>query len=132
MTTRTATCACGQLRAVCEGEPVRTSVCHCLDCQRRTGSAFGFNARFARSSVRIEGEKKTWSRVADSGNSLTFHFCPSCGTTLYWFLHDLPDLIAVAAGGFADRTVPPPRISVYDESRRHAWVDIKVPVERLG
>ena len=41
MTTRTATCSCGQLRLACEGEPVRISICHCLECQKRTGSIFG-------------------------------------------------------------------------------------------
>ena len=46
LTIRKAACCCGQLRAVCQDEPVRISVCHCLDCQRRTGSAFGFQARY--------------------------------------------------------------------------------------
>lgn len=36
MTTRQASCSCGQLRLTCAGEPVRISVCHCLECQRRT------------------------------------------------------------------------------------------------
>src|SRR3546814_12386839 len=40
MRTYTATCRCGQLRAVCEGEPVRVSVFHCLECQKRSGGAF--------------------------------------------------------------------------------------------
>ena len=45
MTTRDASCSCGQLHLTCEGEPVRISVCHCLACQQRTGSAFGVQAR---------------------------------------------------------------------------------------
>ena len=53
---RIAHCACGWLRATCAGEPVRSSVCHCLECQRRTGSAFGSNATYAGDQVRIEGE----------------------------------------------------------------------------
>jgi hypothetical protein len=39
--TRTAACNCGQLCITCEGEPVRVSMCHCLECQRRTGAVFG-------------------------------------------------------------------------------------------
>ena len=46
MTTRRASCTCGQLHLETTGEPVRVSVCHCLDCQRRTGSAFAAQARF--------------------------------------------------------------------------------------
>ena len=52
MTTRNAACSCGQLQATTSGDPVRISVCHCLACQRRTGSVFGMQARFPRAQVR--------------------------------------------------------------------------------
>jgi Glutathione-dependent formaldehyde-activating enzyme len=67
MVTRTAECACGQLRAEADGEPIRVSVCHCLACQRRTGSAFGAQARFARDRVRVSGEAREFVRFADPG-----------------------------------------------------------------
>ena len=38
MTTRRAACSCGQLHLTIEGEPSRISMCHCLECQRRTGA----------------------------------------------------------------------------------------------
>jgi hypothetical protein len=44
MTARYAACGCEQLQLTAEGDPVRISVCHCLACQRRTGSAFGVQA----------------------------------------------------------------------------------------
>ncbi len=134
MTIRHAACACGQLRAACEGEPVRVSVCHCLDCQRRTGSAFGVQARFAKEKVTLAGRSKEFSRLADSGGRGSFRFCPDCGSTVCWSLDGFPDVIAVAVGTFADRSFPPPAISVYDASRRHAWVELKPdgPLERRG
>ena len=97
MTTRVAACHCGKLRAVCEGEPVRVSVCHCLECQRRTGSAFGVSARYPKEKVRAEGPSRQYSRIADSGFRLTFDFCPSCGTTIHWHLDQFPEVTAVAA-----------------------------------
>ena len=122
MTTREAACSCGQLRLTCVGEPVRISMCHCLECQKRTGSPFGVQARFRREQVTaIEGKATEFSRVGDEGNRITLRFCPECGSTLYWTISNFPDLIAVAVGGFADRDFPAPRISVY-ESRRHPWV----------
>lgn len=129
---RHATCACGQLRVACSGEPVRVSVCHCLDCQRRTGSAFGVQARFAREDVAIEGEASVFTRSSDSGNDVTHHFCPNCGSTVYWQLQALPDFVSVAVGAFADPQFPEPWISVY-EIRRHPWVRIEPegPIERL-
>ena len=51
--TRTATCQCGQLAVACEGDPVRISVCHCLDCQKRSGSSFAAQARFPVDKVTV-------------------------------------------------------------------------------
>ncbi len=118
---RRASCSCGQLHLVCEGEPVRVSMCHCLECQRRTGSVFGVQARFPRAAVTaIEGRSTQFTRVGDSGNPVTFHFCPVCGSTVYYEISDLPGFIAVAVGAFADPSFPAPKISVYEE-RRHSW-----------
>ena len=129
MPTREARCSCGQLRLTCEGEPIRISICHCLDCQRRTGSVFGTQARFPRAQVtRIEGQATAFRRVADSGNTVTFHFCPACGTTLYWELTQMPEVIAVAIGAFADPGFPVPRLSFYGR-RQHPWVETGLPLE---
>ena len=133
MTTRQASCSCGQLRLTTAGEPVRISICHCLDCQRRTGSVFGTQARFRREQVTaIEGRATPFVRLGDSGNPITFHFCPLCGSTVYWELSGAPELIAVAVGAFADPGFPAPRHSVY-EARRHPWavMPAKLNLEHL-
>jgi hypothetical protein len=123
VTTRNAICSCGQLRLTCAGEPVRISICHCLACQQRTGSVFGTQARFHRDNVAIDGNSTAFMRVGDSGGTVTFHFCPTCGSTVYWQLASAPEVIAVAVGNFADPHFPKPRHSVYEE-RRHPWVNI--------
>ena len=84
MTSRRAACSCGQLHLTIEGEPTRISMCHCLECQRRTGAAISNQARFRREQVTFAGRESTWTRTAESGNALTFHFCPLCGSTVYW------------------------------------------------
>lgn len=128
--TRTATCSCGQLRVVVEGEPVRVSVCHCRACQRRTGSAFGVQARWHKDRVRTEGEAHTWCRVGDDGTTLEHRFCPNCGSTV-WYTQDVtPDLVAVAVGAFGDPAFPAPTRSVYEEFR-HLWVGLPDGIERL-
>jgi hypothetical protein len=118
--TRTASCNCGQLTLACEGDPVRISMCHCLACQKRTGSAFGIQARFPASAVRIAGAHSAWSRVGDSGSRITFHFCATCGATVFYEMDAYPEIVAVPIGAFADPTFPPPRVSVYG-ARRHPW-----------
>jgi hypothetical protein len=120
MTSGTASCSCGQLRLACEGDPVRVSICHCLDCQKRTGGVFGVQARFLGEAVTIEGRAAQWTRLGDSGQPNTFNFCPVCASTVYWELEGPTCFVAIAVGAFADPNFPPPQISVYEE-RRHAW-----------
>jgi hypothetical protein len=129
-TTRRAECSCGQLHLTAEGEPIRISMCHCLACQRRTGSVFGAQARFPRDKVRIEGRSTAYVRTGDSGGRATFHFCPECGATVYYQLDQVPDAIAIPIGAFADPAFPAPRVSVY-ESRRHPWVGIPAQAEHF-
>jgi len=128
--TRTATCSCGQLRVTCEGEPVRVSMCHCLDCQKRSGSTFATQARWPQDKIRIEGLTTEYVRTADSGNRASFHFCPQCGSTVYYRLNQAPDVVAVAVGAFADPNFPPPKFSVY-ESRMHAWTGVPEDAEHF-
>ena len=84
MTTRRTICSCGQLSLTIEGEPSRISMCHCLKVQRRTGAVISNQARFRREQITFEGNATAWTRRAESGNALTFHFCPVCGSIVYW------------------------------------------------
>jgi hypothetical protein len=129
MTIRRATCSCGKLSAITQGEPTRVSVCHCWACQRRTGSVFSAQARFAKDDVRIEGDSQNYERTGDDGGRATFHFCGECGATVYYVIETMPDVIAVPLGAFASRDLPPPAYSVY-EARRHEWVEIRGEIER--
>lgn len=121
MQRRVATCACQQLRVDCVGDPLKVSLCHCLECQKRTGSAYGIAAFFSRDAVETLGEARTYRRGSDSGHAVNFHFCPGCGSTVFWEPERKPDMIAVAVGCFGDPAFPAPTQSVYEE-RRHAWV----------
>jgi hypothetical protein len=124
LTTRTASCRCGQLKALVTGEPVRVSVCHCLDCQKRSGSAFAVQARWLADQVTIEGRSKAWVNKADSGNQITFHFCPDCGSDVHYEIEGKFDgLVAIPVGAFADLDFPQPHFSVWEE-RKHSWVEI--------
>jgi hypothetical protein len=105
-------------------------MCHCLDCQRRTGSVFGAQARWRSTEATIDGRSTPYERTADSGNRITFHFCPICGSTVYYVPEAEGDTIAIPVGAFADPAFPAPRISVY-EARRHPWVMVPEGVEHI-
>lgn len=123
MVERIATCRCGRLRAICAGDPVRVSVCHCLNCQKRSGSVFAVQARFPDEQVTLIGPFREWRDVAESGTRTTFRFCASCGVTVTYVSEEMPGLMAVPVGAFADPTFPPPSISGY-EDRQHPWTAV--------
>jgi hypothetical protein len=132
MNTRTASCSCGQLSLTTRAEPVRVSICHCLACQRRTGSVFGAQARFPRESVTISGESSQYVRVGDEGSKVAFNFCPRCGATVHYSVEGYDEEnIAVPVGAFADPGFPIPTFSVYEE-RMHSWVSLPAGVEHMA
>jgi len=127
---RIAHCCCGSLRAEVSVEPTVVSVCHCTQCQRRTGAPFGVSCYFPKDAVRTEGPSKVFTRGSDSGRRIEAHFCPECGTTLFWHAEFRPDLTGIALGAFADPDFPRPTRSVWEQTR-HPWVEFGHPVDRF-
>jgi len=123
MTEQTASCRCGQLQAIVSGDPVRISVCHCLACQKRTGSAFSAQARWPAECVEFNGRSTEWVRTADSGQTATYSFCPECGSTVHYTCSKLPDVVAIPLGALDDPYFASPDYSVWEE-RKHDWVEI--------
>ncbi|WP_116236569.1 GFA family protein [Parasphingopyxis lamellibrachiae] len=125
---RNAECRCGRLSARCEGDPIRISVCHCFACQQRSGSPFGAQARFLADKVKVKGESAVWERTTDAGNTVSYHFCPTCGSTVWYLGGPIPDAIAIPVGLFVESDFPAPRFSVW-EARKYPWVEIGGEVE---
>lgn len=123
-----ATCTCGQLSVRMSSDPLRIIVCHCLACQRRTGTVFGAQATFLRSDAEIEGRGVTFVRKGDSGADVEFTFCPRCGSTVHIKVAGREDKIAIPVGAFADPTLPAPIYSVY-ENTMHRWVKLPLSIE---
>ena len=137
--TRSASCRCGQLNFTYEGpDPERITMCHCNSCQLRTGTAFSMQARFPREKVKIEGTSTKWTFPSDStkhtcdNGGATYHFCPVCGTTVYWDIATSPDFVGLAIGTLFDPSFPPPKISGY-EKYAHPWAmePADLPIMRL-
>ena len=131
--TREAACHCGQLRLTVEGDPFAVSICNCLACQRRTGSAFGMQSGFKAAQVTVHGRFNDYSRISDESDRKehVFHFCPECGSQVFYTEPDDPDLVVVSTGSFADPTFPPPTRSGYDSSR-HPWVRLPESVSQYA
>ncbi|MBV8665367.1 MAG: GFA family protein [Burkholderiaceae bacterium] len=101
--------------------PTTQGICHCTNCKRRTGSAFGISAYFPKAAViEMTGETKVY-RLNHLKQER--HFCPTCGTTLFWFTSAAAESIGIAGGCFADEGLPEPAYSVTDR-KRWPWVSL--------
>lgn len=118
---RTAACACGALRVTVTVQPTRVHACCCLECQRRSGSAFTCTAFFPDQAVSVEGSARTWRRGSHAGRYHESNFCLVCGCTMFYRLEALPGITAVPAGAFADPAFPPPQ-TLYWTMHRPAWL----------
>jgi hypothetical protein len=125
-----ARCSCGRLEVKISADPESVVACHCIDCQRRTGSVLGVGAYFAKEHVTVSGESKVFVRPTDAGNQFVTHFCPNCGTSIYWYSDRNPDRIGVAVGAFANPSFPGPVRSVWEQSM-HSWVAVTPAVQHL-
>ncbi|WP_413719102.1 GFA family protein [Silicimonas sp. MF1-12-2] len=120
MTKHHAQCQCGQLTLDAENDPDFVIACNCKACQKRTGAPFGVGMYFRKDGLSIGGRSNSWARQAESGRMLENHFCPDCGTSLYWTLEMRPDHIGVAYGCF-DTPVPDPIRAIWMQEK-HDWV----------
>ncbi len=88
-------------------------------------------AAFGPEQVKVVGRFKDYSRISDEADRKehVFHFCPDCGSQVFYTEPSEPDLIVVSVGSFADPSFPPPTESGY-ESRRHSWVTLPDTIVR--
>ena len=117
---RTATCCCGAARIRLNGDPRLYAICHCDNCKRRTGSAFGMSAYFDDRQVLERSGNYQSYRIRDEQQRF---FCTNCGTTLYWTSIWQPESTGVAGGCFTEDPLPGPAISVANEGRAE-WLEL--------
>jgi hypothetical protein len=109
-------CQCGSLRYLLTAEPVRVVACHCKECQRQSGSAFGLSMLVKRDSLSVTGPTKRFTRVADSGNPNTGVFCPECGVRIYHVPGYVQNMLVLKPGTLDDKAGPA-RLLCLDEER---------------
>ena len=135
--TRISECACGRVHVSVESEPFLVAICHCNFCQRRTGSVFQVGAYFDRDEeLDVQGELKSYNGLEingvgnAAGDSVTYYFCPTCGSTMYWIREGGTSLLGMAVGNFADPGFPAPTMEVHVDER-HNWVPPVIGAQQL-
>lgn len=112
-------CLCGAVRFTVKGTPIRMAQCHCRDCQRASGTGHMSNVIFRGQDVSLTGATASYDSVADSGNILTRHFCPTCGARLFLTSKARPDMLVMAVGAFDDMSWFEPQVVLFTKNRPH-------------
>jgi hypothetical protein len=125
-----ASCQCGQLQAEVPGPTAAVVACHCLACQKRSGSPFGEAAYYPHEQVKISGESRQFSRPTDAGGTFDQFFCPDCGTTVFMRGTKNPEFTGIPVGLFDEAHSMHPVRSVW-EVTRHEWVQIPTAAQHF-
>ncbi len=117
-------CQCGEVRYRLTGEPVFLAVCHCLECQRQSGSAFGMSLRMRVEDVDLhQGTLKRWSRASDMGADVTGCFCGTCGTRIWHEPTAAPGFVHIKPGTLDDPSRVWPRHESWT-TRKAGWLTL--------
>ena len=113
-------CQCGAVRYEVGREPLALAVCHCNECKRQSGSAFGMSLIVEEEGFRLTaGEVKSYTRQSDSGRPIECLFCPECGCRIYHKPSYMAGVVNVKAGTLDDTSALQPDL--------HVWVVNKSP-----
>jgi len=118
---KTGGCLCGSVRYELRGDPVKTMICSCKNCQRTSGSALSTIALVKRSDLTVTGDLKEYAYTGDSGGALEINFCPSCGSPVILNFPAMPDIVSVKVGSFDNTDWYKPDISIWTETGQN-WV----------
>ena len=109
-------CMCGKVRYECTADPIFMGNCHCLDCQKATGTAYEAAIGIPAATLKVTGQVKYHDNQADSGNIMSRGFCPECGSRLLGKVSAMPDLAMLTAGSLDDATQYEPQMDIYTSS----------------
>ena len=116
-------CICGDIRYSASGEPVVTSICHCRDCQKQTGSAFVEVVAVPNEAFSVQGRLQTFTTAADSGRTKNLKFCPRCGSPVFLKAEAFPGIALIMGGTLDDASWLKPTMALYCDSAQ-PWLAI--------
>ena len=110
-------CACGAVRYRLASDPLFVHCCHCLNCQRQTGSAFVVNLLIeADRVVLLAGEPQPVDVPRDDGGKQRIFRCPTCQVAVF-SEYGRPAVRFVRGGTLDDPTNVTPDVHIYTRSK---------------
>lgn len=124
----TGCCLCRSVRYSVSSLPIATRQCWCRDCQYFAAGSSTVNVIFNAADVTITGEVRAFVSQADSGNTMTRGFCPSCGTPVTSASSARPELVILRAGTLDHTAIATPAMNIWTASAPHwAHLDPALP-----
>lgn len=119
----TGRCHCAKISYEADVDPKAVQICHCLDCQTLTGSAFRVTLPVSPEKFRlVKGSPKIYIKVADSGSRRGHAFCGDCGAPVYRLPTDNTPTYSLRIGGLDQRAELGPPLRQIWVKRRLPWV----------
>ena len=115
-------CQCGRVRYRFTGDPIALTICHCTECQRQSGSAFGMSLLVPRERLELSGELASFERPTDSGRTIRCSFCPDCGVRIHHEPPYAPEVFNIKAGTLDDTSDLVPKLHVWTK-RKQPWFE---------
>jgi len=116
-------CLCGQVRYEVSGDPLAVVLCHCINCQKQSGSTFSFNIIGQSDQISLQGNVSTYVDENDSGDPVNRNFCGNCGSPIYSEILTQGNLIAVKIGTLDDTRDLEPQSQVWCISKQN-WLSL--------
>ena len=113
----TGQCLCGEVKFQADGEPSIMANCHCKDCQQASGSPYATLVFMEKADVKVTGKVATFDHSVASGNLLTKHFCPRCGSQMFASNSARPTSIGLRGGTINEQEHVNPQFNVYTSSK---------------
>ena len=114
-------CSCGAVRYRLTSDPLFVHCCHCLNCQRQTGSAFVINVLIEADRVEVtSGDPQPVDVPRDDGSAQRIQRCPSCRVAVFSD-YGWPELLFVRAGTLDEPSAVEPDVHIYTKSKL-PWV----------
>lgn len=116
-------CLCGSITYQIDGEPAFVAACHCLDCQKQTGTSFSPVAVIKESQLSTQGNTAVYTTIGNSGQKVHGHFYRDCGSPIYSQLEAQPGMLAMKAGAFDDTSALTLQAEIYCETAQ-SWLSL--------
>ena len=117
-------CLCGAVSYEFDKSNLISShYCHCLDCQKSTGSGKATILMLPTMAIEMKGELKFHTTPTASGRNMNRGFCGECGSPVLSFIKEMPEVQFVKAGSLNDSSWLKIDSSFYSSSA-HAWSPI--------